>query len=282
MDAMLGFSVIPDGVSTGHFLLLGALSAFIMGAAKSGFAGSIGMLSTPLLIYACGGATSGSSELALGMMLPMLIACDYVAATHWRGQWDWPVVRLMLPGVILGIAAATLGLWLFLQLGQAQSRTISDAALQLAIGSMALGFVVLQSYRVLRREKKPYRPGSAGGFGVGAAAGFTSMISHAAGPITAMYLLPQQMTKQRYVATATLYYWIGNQLKLLPYLLLGMFTRESLAGSLALTPAVVAGAMMGIFVHHKINQKWFTGVVYVLLTGVGGHLVFKSVRALWL
>jgi uncharacterized membrane protein YfcA len=89
------------------------------------------------------------------------------------------------------------------------------------------------------------------------------------------------MPKERYVATATLYYWIGNQVKLVPYAVLGQLNRESLAGALALAPAVVVGALLGLFLHNRVNQKWFTAIVYALLAGVGGKLVHDGAAGLW-
>lgn len=278
-DALLSFSVIPSAApSAAHFLILGGLSAMVMGAAKAGFAGSVGALAVPILIYACG----GHSALALGMMLPMLIVCDYVAVAYWRGRWDWRNVRMLLPGMALGIAAGSVVLWQFLRIGRsAGGRETSNAALNLTIGAIALAFVGLQLYRRLRGGLTAFRPVTWHGLVAGTAAGVTSTLAHSAGAITTMYLLPQEMPKQRYVATTTLYYWIGNQAKLLPYALLGQLNGEALSAAAGLLPAVVAGAALGFFLHHRVNQKIFTGVVYVLLAGVGGDLVVRSVLALW-
>ena len=56
MEVVLAFSLIPECVGApGQFLLLGGLSVLLMGAAKAGFAGSVGILSVPIMIYACGG-----------------------------------------------------------------------------------------------------------------------------------------------------------------------------------------------------------------------------------
>jgi len=279
VEAILAFSLLPQGVGPPlHFLILGSLSALIMGAAKGGFAGSIGMLSVPLMIYACG----GSVPLALGMFLPLLIICDYVAVVYWRGKWDWPTVRSLLPGIVVGITVGSVVLWAFLRFAHdPQTKQVSDAAMRMAIGVIALVFVTIQALRAWRGEMKVFRPTALHAFIAGSTAGLTSTLSHSAGPITAMYLLPQQMPKQRYVATTTLYYWIGNQAKVLPYLLLGQFNADSLSGSATLAPAVVVGALVGIYLHTRVNQKIFNIVIYGLLTLVGGHLTVTSVLAIW-
>ncbi|KPK79932.1 MAG: hypothetical protein AMJ81_12615 [Phycisphaerae bacterium SM23_33] len=265
--------------SPARFFMVGALAALIMGAAKGGFAGSVGILSMPLMLYACQDDPKLSP---LGIMLPLLIVCDYVAVTYWRGKWDWRNIRLLVPGAVAGVAAGSAVLWWFKQMGRApEAIELPNLALGLTIGVIALAFVALQALRALRGQMKAFQPSFAHGFGVGAAAGLTSTLTHSAGPITTMFLLPQQMPKQRYVATATLYYWIGNQVKLLPYILLGLLDTGTLTTSAVLAPAVVVGAALGILLHHRVNQKIFNLIVYALLGLMGIHLVIVSAPKLW-
>lgn len=261
------------------FLVLGSLAAMVMGAAKSGFAGGIGLLSMPILIYAC----AGNSTLANAMMLPLLIACDYVTIVIWWRRWDARVVLLLVPGMIVGIALGTLALWGMLSLGgglRGPQQKLTDAALNLTIGLLALGFVGLRIWRTFHKATTPFRPNSVNGFATGTAAGLTSTLAHAAGPITTMFLLPQAMDKTKFVATACLYYFIGNQLKLAPYLGLRLLTVESMMGSLFLLPAVVVGAFLGAFLHKRVNEKIFSAIVYVLLTAAGVQLIRDALRTL--
>jgi len=90
METTLSFSFLPETVhSSVQFLLLGGLAVVLMGAAKAGFAGSVGILSVPMLIYAC----DSDAALAVGIMLPLLIVCDYVSLAFWWRKWSWPIVR---------------------------------------------------------------------------------------------------------------------------------------------------------------------------------------------
>lgn len=282
MEAMLAFWFVPDGVADPvQFFVLGSLAAMFMGAAKSGFAGGAGLLSVPLLIYACG----GNSKLANGIMLPLLIACDYVTMIIWWRRWDLPNVLLLLPGMVVGIALGGVTLWYFLQLGEGRSASgqeTTNSALSFSIGLLAVGFVALQAVRLLRGQLRPFRPVFWHGFAAGSAAGLTSTLAHSAGPITTMYLVTQRMPKGKFVATAVLYYWIGNQVKLVPYGLLGMLTAPSLTADLALLPAIVVGALLGFLLHRRVNEKVFSIIVHALLAVIGGHLLIKSAAQLWL
>ena len=275
---MLAFSLLPTDVGDlPTFLALGCLSAMLVSVAKAGFGGSIGLLAVPIMIYACGGDT----RKAVGVMLPLLIVCDQVAIVNWWGKWNLRAVGLMIPGAVLGVALGSAALWGFAQFGAGDHQDAANASMKLGIGMIALGFVTLQAVRSLRERPLAFRPVLWQGTLVGATAGFTSTLAHAAGPVVTMYLLPQQMPKGRYVASAVLYYWMGNPMKLPTYILLGLLSWGTMRASVLLMPAVVVGTLLGFFLHRRVGQKSFTGIVYVLLALAGGDLVFKAVRTLW-
>ena len=77
-----------------QYLILGTLATVLFAVAKAGFGGGLGLLSVPLMIYAC----AGDVRQALGIMLPLLIAGDYVAfIAWWRKCWmKWACVKRQL------------------------------------------------------------------------------------------------------------------------------------------------------------------------------------------
>ncbi|MFW6153787.1 MAG: TSUP family transporter [Planctomycetota bacterium] len=258
-----------------RFLLLGALAVAIFGAGKAGFGGGVGMISTPLMLYACGDAVT-----AVAIMLPLLIAADYVSVAMWWRKWDARNILALLPGALVGIGLGGGVLAVFQRFGVEAGREVTNTALKLAIGLLATGFVVLHVVRALRGKLIAFRPTRVHGLGFGAAAGLSSTLAHAAGPITQMYLLGQQMPKGRYVATTVGFYWIINQVKLVPYFALGMVSAPTLGADLALLPAVVAGAVVGLVLHRRVSAVWFSRVVYGLLGAIAVHLVITSTMAL--
>jgi hypothetical protein len=257
------------------FLAVGSLSAILFSMAKAGFGAGIAILSVPLMVYACGGA-----RLALGIMLPILIAADYVAVAHWWRKWNWPAVLRMLPGATTGVVLAWTALKLVAHFGEAGGEETVEAALKLGIGVIAVAFVLLQIARKLRRRPLTFRPVFWQAAGAGGVAGLTSTLGHAAGPVTAMYLLSQNMPKGRYVATTALFFWLLNQIKLPFYLELGLIHPASLTAGAALLPAIAVGAFLGVFLHRRIGQRQFDGVVYTLLAIAGGHLIYKGIASL--
>jgi len=276
VTAICALTLIPPTADDPvRFVLLGALAVAIFGAGKAGFGGGVGMISTPLMLYACGDALT-----AVAIMLPLLIAADYVSVAMWWGKWDARNVLALLPGALVGIAAGSGVLAAFQRFGVEAGRDMTNASLKLAIGLLATGFVAGHIVRALRGRLIAFRPTRAHALAFGAAAGLSSTLAHAAGPITQMYLLPQQMPKGRYVATTVGFYWVINQVKLVPYFALGMVSAPSLGADLALLPAVVIGAAIGLALHRRVDPLWFNRLVYGLLGLIGLHLVITSTMAL--
>jgi len=275
---MLLSSLLPAELTdVWTFILLGSVSAMLVSVAKAGFGGSLGLLSVPIMIYACG----GKAMLAAGVTLPLLIACDYFSIISWWGKWELRVVWLLLPGAVLGVGMGWAALYAIRQLGVSAESDTANAALTLGIGVISVGFVVLQAILAFRSRALIFRPVLWQATGIGAVAGLTSTLAHAAGPIVTMYMLPQGLPKGKFVATTVLYYWIGNQIKLVPYLALGLIDFGSMRASLVLMPAVVFGVALGILLHRLCGQRQFTGVIHVLLALAGMHLIVKACNVLW-
>jgi uncharacterized membrane protein YfcA len=228
------------------------------------------------MVYACGGIAT----LALGLMLPILIAADYVAVVSWWRTWRIRTVAVLLPGVLVGTAMAWGTVHLVQRFGGDGGQALSEAYLKIGIGGIALAFVALQLVRLFAGRPITFRPVLWQASMAGTVAGFTSTLGHAAGPVAAMYLLPQRMPKGRFVATTALLFWCINQIKVPFYLQLGWINSTSLWAGTLLLPAIVVGAALGIFLHRRVGARQFTGIVYTLLAIAGGHLIYKGIASL--
>ena len=273
---MLAWSPIPTQIdNVGVFLALGSLSAMIFSMAKAGFGGSSGMLAVPLMIFACG----GNVLLATGILLPVLIAADYVAVISWLGKWDWRAVRMLLPGTVMGILIGWAMIHLLGRLDTSAGKDLANAWLKIGVGLIALAFVALQAARAAGGKAIELRPVLWQASLAGTTAGLTSTLAHAAGPVVTMYLLPQKLPKGRYVATNALFFWLANQLKLAPYFAEGMIRLDTLGAAVVLLPGIVVGAVLGVLLHKKVDQKQFIGVVHVLLAFAGIWLCYRGAEA---
>ncbi len=257
----------PTDTSAWVYYSLVIAAVIVMGIAKSGFGGGVGILAVPLI------ANAMPADRALGVMLPILIVADVFAVHQHRGQWSWPHMRPALLGAAIGIGLGTL-LYFLLQAG---SKDNLEAQLSLFVGSICLLMVAVQVYR-LCGGKVPKLPGNKPtAITAGAAAGFTSMLAHAAGPIMSIYWLDQKMGKRVLTGSLVFFFILVNLAKLPSYAKLEMITAGSLKESAFFAVFVPIGSLLGIVMHHRIPEKPFTAVMYAGAAVAGGWLIVKVI-----
>ncbi len=247
-----------------QWIVVGAAVVFV-GIAKAGFGGGIGILVTPMMALVLSPAES------IGIMLPVLCACDLAAIWHYRKTWDFRNVAMLLPGAVVGIGLGTYFLG-----------KMNDNWLGLAIGAISIGFVARHAWQEWKKASaSPFKPTLPVGASFGVAAGVTSTLAHAAGPVTAMFLLPQKMDRKRFVGTTVIFFTLVNAAKLPPYIALDYITLERFKLSAALAALFVPlGVFLGIWMNTRINETWFNRIVYVVLLLAGIDLVHKNLAAL--
>lgn len=248
------------------FYVVATPAVILLGMAKGGFAG-IGVIALPLMALAI------SPVQAAAITLPILIVQDVVSVWVFRKAWDKAVLRLMLPSAALGIFGGFL-----------MAAFVKTAAVEAVVGliSVAFGLQRLWLERagaqlpMVRDEGPlPWR-----GVLAGAAAGFTSQIAHAGGPPFQMYVLPKRLPRDSFIGTSAIFFAVVNWMKTPAYLALGQFTRESLTTAAVLLPLAIASTYAGVWLVRKIPAEGFYRVIYILLVGVGGKLLWDGLGGL--
>ena len=207
---------------------------------------------------------------AAAILLPILCLMDLFSVWAFRGQWVPQEIRLLVPASLLGIGTGTL---LF--------EYMSPAIIRLMLGVVAISFTLHHwvSRRLTNGEAhQPFAPRV--GVIAGAVAGFTSFVAHAGGPPLNMYLLRRELGRTLFVGTAVLFFTVVNYVKLVPYAWLGQFDASNLGTSLMLSPLAPVGIGIGYWLHHRVSDRFFFAVVYVMLFLVGVKLVFDGVSGL--
>lgn len=239
------------------FLALGSAAAILAGISKGGFGSGAAFAAAALLMLIM------EPGAALGVMMPLLILIDVVSlGPYWR-RWDTRAAqRLTLSGLV-GVA-----------LGAAFLAAAAPGQLKLAIGLVALGFLVWQFalWRGLVSIGHTGLPGWSV-WPLGAAAGFTSFVAHAGGPLTAIYLLSKRPEKTVYQATTVIVFGVLNLAKIGPYVALGLVTPEIAKATFWLFPAALLGTWLGVRMHAAIPQRAFFAVTYGLLGVTGVKLI---------
>lgn len=242
------------------FFAIAAPAVVFAGISKGGFGSGAAFASASIL------ALILPPGQALGLMLPLLMLIDVATLRPYWGRWHWPSAKLLILGGIPGVI-----------FGALVYRIASDDLIRFLIGMMSLLFVLWQMARargLLKVSEKPL-PAIAG-LTVGIVAGFTSFVSHAGGPPSAMYLLSLKLNKTQYQANTVVVFWVVNVLKAFAYGVLGIFTLDLLLLDVALAPFALLGAWLGVKAHFLVPEKIFFGVTYVLLSLTGAKLVYDA------
>ncbi|MEM7694607.1 MAG: sulfite exporter TauE/SafE family protein [Pseudomonadota bacterium] len=226
----------------------------LLGLSKGGFSG-IGFLSMPILLLVM------SPAAAAGLMLPVLMIQDAFSVWLYRGKWDRANLWVLLPAAVVGVG---LGLILF-------------AALPVKVMLGLLGAVTIAfAAKGLLRPSPAKRPSRIVGYALGAAAGLTSTVLHQGGPPFQMYLIPQKLPRETFVATTVLFFTIVNIIKLPGFLALGHITWDRLSVALAAAPFALFMTWLGLRLVRLVPQERFYLIIHLILAGVGAKLLFDA------
>ena len=261
--------LIPSGADVNliTYIPIALFAMLVTALSKGGFGGGAGAVATPLLM------TQLPATTAVGLWLPLLIACDISTWRHYPRDGCWRAIRLLAPWTIVGIL-----------IGRGLLGVIDGRWIKLGVGVLGCGFVALQllrgwlqSYSLAREQG--WRPQWYHAAPFGLSAGVATSLAHAAGGIVNMFLLPQKLSPRDFVGTCVRYYFIFNTLKV-PIFLAGsepLITIATLKAGLWLLPLAPLGAWAGAWLNRRLNARMFNIVIYVILGATSISLVVKSV-----
>jgi len=260
--------ILPNG-STEHpvvYILAAILAMALTGVSKGGFGGGVGMLSTPVMMMVA------PAEFALGLWLPLLVLCDLFTIHHYPSEWKLRPIAVLAPWMFGGIVAG----WLLLD-------HISPRAIKITVGVLAVVFVGIDWFRAwLKRrvespgEPIPWDPTWRIAAPLGVAAGISTMLAHAAGPITTIYFLSLRLDKRTFVGSTARFFFLFNTLKVPFYLHLVLINAQTLARSLWLVPFAAATVWFGAVLNKWVSAEAFTRIIYALLAFSGLYLVWVN------
>ena len=250
-------SIFPGMTAFQLFIL--AASALLVGVNKSGIPG-LGML--PVILLAV--AFDTNPGFSTGVMLLMICAGDIFAVSYYRKNADWKIVLRLLPYTMLGLA-----------LGFVTLRFLDRPEhLRILIGWIILLLAAVHLVRIAFFRHADVPSHWAFSAAVGLAAGFTTQVANAAGPVMALYLLSMKLPKDRYVGTCAWFFMIMNWTKLPVFCFEGRVTLAALRAVLPVLPLIVIGAVLGVLFVKRAPQKFFEAVVEVIV-------IVSAVKLLW-
>lgn len=237
------------------FWLVLALGVLLTGVSKAGFAGSLGVVTVPLLSLVM------PLEKAAALMLPVLIAMDAKVIHYYYRQVQWRVLAAVVPAACVGIG---MGSWAM--------GAMPPALLQAGLGLVCVVFALWHRLNTALGRL----PGASWLWG--SVAGFTSTLIHAGGPPISIYFAGQTMPKQQWLATAALFFGIINLLKVPPYFYLGLWDRTLLLLALAALPCAWLGVWLGRGMQTRFSDDKFISISRALVFLSGLLLLYKAAQ----
>ncbi len=174
---------------------------------------------------------------------------------------DWAAVRLLLPGLFLGVPIGLLIL-----------TSLSPDTVRLAIG-LIVGFSVILLYRGARLPAKPSRLLTAG---VGLIAGTISGLASMGGPPVIVYLMARGDSPTRIRATSIVYFMLTGCITTIPMVIRGLVTQQTLVLGLATLPVLFGGTWLGTFAFYHAKPQWHRATALITLTALAALLIVRA------
>ena len=234
------------------------LSGILVGAAKTGLSGAA-FIVVPTMVMIFGGKPS------TGMLLPMLIMGDILAVSYYNRHADWKYVLKPIPWAIAGVVMGVM-------VGNEVSGDIFTTLIAATI-IMGLILMVWQD-----RRKKQITVPDFWWFSaiIGIIGGFSTMIGNSAGPIMSIYLLTMYLPKNTFIGTKAWFFMIINLTKV-PFHIFSWKTIDlkTVALDLAVLPAIMLGAFIGVKVVRLIPEKGYRILVIVTTVVACGVMLYR-------
>ena len=184
--------------------------------------------------------------------------------SYYRRNADWKIVARLLPYTMLGLLLGFLTL----------RYVAGQEHLKSLIGWIILLLAAVHLVRVAFFKNAPVPGHWAFSAVVGLAAGFTTQVANAAGPVMALYLLSMKLPKDRYVGTCAWFFMIMNWTKLPVFCFEGRVTAAALRAVLPMLPLILAGAVLGVLFVKRAPQRFFEVIIEIIV-------IVSAVKLLW-
>jgi uncharacterized protein len=154
--------------------------------------------------------------------------------------------------------------------GGAFALGLAEAYLRPLVAGIIFVMLCLYLWRRMRADVAP--PANPVVYGL--AAGFSTTVANAAGPVMSLYLLSKRLPKEEFVATGAWFFFFINLVKLPIYAYQGMISGASLRFGAWMIPAVLGGALAGRWLISRIPPAAFETAV-IALTAISTVLLLR-------
>lgn len=223
------------------------IAAVLVGFSKTGIS-AVMMPVIPIVAMVFGGKES------TGILLPMLIIGDIMALWYYKRHGAWNDIKKLLPWTFVGLI-----------LGIVVGNYVNDIQFKAFISVSIFICLVILIYTEKKGDNLKIPSGKWFYALTGVAAGFTSMIGNAAGPLFSVYLLAKGFKKDNFLGTTAWFFFTINLSKVpLQIFFWNNISFKMVGLALMLIPAIVIGAILGAKIVKKLNEKAFRYIIIVM------------------
>lgn len=230
-------------LSSAQWLCL-IVAAILIGFSKAGISGAT-IPVVPIIASIFGGKES------TGIMLPMLIIADAFAICYYNKHGKWEDIKKLLPWALIGLI-----------IGAIVGNYVNDNQFKTFIAISVFICLIILIYTERKGGNLNIPKGIWFYALVGMASGFTSMIGNAAGPLFSVYLLAMSFKKNDFVGTTAWFFFTINLSKLpVQIFFWNNIHIKTVLVAITMIPVIALGALFGVMVVKKLNEKSFRYVV---------------------
>jgi uncharacterized protein len=241
------------------FYSVAALAVIILGLGKGGFAG-LGSAAMPLMALVIDPVRGAA------ILLPMMLVQDVVGVWAFRKDVDRPTLLWSIPG---GLAGTILGWWL--------AASVSVSGVQAVVGGLAILFGInrLLDWRGKGLKLQSDLPQWTC-IVASTAAGFASQIALAGGPPYQIWAMTKRFSRDIFVGTCAVFYFLLNWFKVPAFFALGQFTWPNFQITLLLMPLAIASTFAGVRLVKRVPHEKFGAIISALMVAVGLRLLWVA------
>jgi uncharacterized membrane protein YfcA len=233
-------------------VIAGVLAASVL----RGFTGfGFGLAAVPLL----------SLAMPPAQVVPFVVTLQVViGVAGLRAAWvecDWRAVRLLFPGLLLGVPLGLLILTL-----------LPPDLVRLMIGII----IAFSVWLINRGATLPPNPSRLISGGVGLVSGIISGLASMGGPPIIVFLLALGHSAQRMRATAIVYFMLSGSVSLISMAARGMITRDILAWTAASVPVLLGGSYLGTWGFRRARPRHHRQVALIVLSALAVLLIGRA------
>jgi len=106
-------------------------------------------------------------------------------------------------------------------------------------------------------------------------AGIVHGVFASGGPLLVYILGKMNLSKSVFRSTLAVVWFTMNGLLVMSYIYSGRMNAASIKFSMMLIPSLLMGLLIGEFLHHRVDEKWFKIFIFMILTLSGLSIVIR-------